>query len=91
MIEEVKAHVVLGKDAEDFLDSDLGRAILGMAKQDADAATDLFARVNASDISQVVEAQVQIRTAMRFAQYLVELITRGKEEFAAYKQQKEEN
>jgi hypothetical protein len=61
----------VGKDAEDFRESDLGKVILGMAKQDLDAAVERMARANLAE------------------QYLMELISRARETFDAYKQQKE--
>ena len=86
---EVKAHVLLGKDAEDFFESDLGRAVLGMAQQDQASAIQEMALVNLADGPKAVEAQVELRTTLRFERYLAELITRAREEFESYKQQKE--
>ena len=60
-----------------------------MAQQDQAAATHRMASVNVADIPQSVEAQVELRTTLRFERYLAELITRAREEFESYKQQKE--
>lgn len=90
-VDEVKAQVLIGKEAQDFLESDLGKVILGMAKQDMESAVEGFSSANAANTEQVIEAQVRVRVAMRFERYLVELITRGSEVFEAYKQQKQES
>lgn len=82
MKDEIKAQVIIGNDAEEFVDSELGRTVLGMAKQDVEAAVIAFAAADASNLSRIQELQLQVRLGQKFEQYLVELIQRGREALA---------
>lgn len=79
---EIEAQVLIGDDAEKFVETELGRTILGMAKQDVEAAVIAFADADASDLSKIRELQLQIRQGQKFERYLVELIQRGREALA---------
>lgn len=87
--EAIKVEVVAGNDAEDFVGSELGKIVLGMAEQDAKAVMQEFSEVDASDLSKVRDLQVRLKVALRFDSYLAELVTRGREAMEAYKQQQE--
>lgn len=79
MDDATKAEVMLGKEAEDFVHSQLCKAILGMAKQDADKVMHDFDRVDVTDQAKVIELKIELRAVKRFEQYLSELIIKGKE------------
>lgn len=83
--------VIIGNDAAEFVKSELGKIILGMAELDAKAAVDDLALADASDIPKIRELQLKLRVAKQFDRYLGELVIRGSEAFEAYKQQKEES
>lgn len=83
---ELKAQVLIGKDAEDFVESELGRTVLGMAKQDMEGAVLAFDKADINDPSKLIDLKVDIRVARRFEQYLIELITRGREAWEASKE-----
>jgi len=77
--DEIRAQVIIGNDAEEFVDSELGKTILGMAKQDEAAAVIAFDEVDPTDLKAVARIQQELRVARRFEQYLIELINRGRE------------
>lgn len=79
LTEEQKAHVKLGGDAEDFVKSELGQVILGMAKQDWEAAIDEFNNADITNQAKLIELKVKIRAAKQFEQYLSEIVIRGRE------------
>lgn len=83
--DEVRAQAIIGDDAEEFVQSELGRTVLGMAKQDLEAAIHEFDKAKVTDTERLMELKVEIRAAKRFEQYLVELITRGREALEAAK------
>lgn len=83
MNDDTRAQVIIGKDAEDFVESELGRTVLGMAKQDLEAAVLAFDKADISDPSKLLDLKVDLRVARRFEQYLIELIQRGREAWAA--------
>ena len=86
---ETKAQVLIGNDAEEFVESELGRTMLGMAEQDLKTAIIKFDECPISDNAKLMDLKVEIRACRRFEQYLTELITRGREAFEAHKQQQE--
>lgn len=85
MTPEERAQVITGVDAEEFVDSDLGKIVLGMAEQDLKEAIIAFDEIDITDRAKLLDLKVQIRTARRFDQYLAELIMRGREVAAANK------
>jgi hypothetical protein len=84
---EEQAQVVIGGEAEDFLESELGQVVLGMAKQDLEAAIIAFDEADATDQRRVLAIQQDVRVARKFKQYLVELIDRGRETYHASKRE----
>lgn len=85
--DEIKAQVIIGDDAETFVASELGQVVLGMAKQDIDAAALEYRDVDLKDDKKLRELQNRIWRATQFEAWLVELITRGREVLEATKQQ----
>jgi hypothetical protein len=73
------ASVTIGKDAEEFLASDLGRTILGMAEQEVTAATEKLKNVAPWRRRRIAELQNDIRRAESFKGWLVELIISGRQ------------
>lgn len=85
MSEELEAQILIGDKAEEFVASELGRTILGMAKQDADMALHRFDECDITDHTKLMDIKVELRVAQRFNRYLAELITRGREALEVYK------
>lgn len=83
MTDEQKAQIIIGDDAEIFKESELGRVVLGMARQDLEKAIHDFDACHLKDEARLLELKVEIRTAKRFEQYLDELMVRGREVLAA--------
>lgn len=87
MSEELKAQIIIGDDAETFVSSELGKTMIGMAKQDAESAMLAFGDADVNDPKLVAKIQQDYRVAKKFEQYLVELIQRGREALETFKQQ----
>ena len=77
MIELLFAEAVLGKDAEEFLGSELGRYILGRAEQEEKEAIDALAVVSSWRRNRIRELQAQVWRARSVKQWLGELIQAG--------------
>ena len=77
MIELLFAEAVLGKDAEEFLGSELGRYILGRAEQEEKEAIDALALVSSWRRNRIRELQAQVWRARSVKQWLGELIQAG--------------
>lgn len=71
------AAAAIGKDAEEFVRSELGRTVLGMAKQDAAEAMNDLKKTSPFMFWKVQRLQNEIRIAEQFEKWLVEIITEG--------------
>jgi hypothetical protein len=76
------AQAVLGKDAEQFMASELGRTMLGIAQQEADAAMLELKRVYPWRRRRIGDLQAVIRRAESFETWLRELFVRGQQAVA---------
>lgn len=79
--ETLTAEVLIGDDAEAFLNSDLGRTILGIAELEAKAATEDLKSAKVTDPDRLRELQNIIWRSEKFKQWLGELVDRGRQAF----------
>lgn len=79
MTDEEKAQILIGDDAEEFVKSELGRTILGMAEQECISAALEMQDADLTDLKKMREIQNRIWRTQRFKDWLVELITKGRE------------
>lgn len=77
------ASAAIGKDAEQFMKSELGRTLIGMARQDAAEAMEKLKTVWSWRTRRIRELQNQITQAERFEHYLIELAVRGQQSMQA--------
>ena len=73
------AEAVLGRDAEEFVTSELGQTMIGMAQQEVDEATYKLQRVHPWRTRRIRELQNEIWRAQSFQSWLVELAERGQQ------------
>lgn len=90
-LEQLSAEVEIGEAARDFVASDLGRTVLGMAKQEVDAAMIEFADADPSDLAKLRTLQIKVKFGLTFEQWLTELITRGNEALEVYRHHEQKN
>lgn len=83
-IEQICAEAEIGEAARQFLDSELGKCISGMAKQETDMAMLEFADVDPSDLAKVRAIQLRVKFGLSFNDWLVELINKGNEALEAF-------
>lgn len=79
----------LGEEARKFLESDLGKCLLGMALQEADLAKDALSKVDPSDFKKITELQNTVRLYQSFKDWLGELVDEGNSALEIFKQQKD--
>ena len=77
--ETMVAEALIGDDAEAFFRSDLGKTIIGLAKQEADLAYAALKTTNPTDQDKIRELQNAIWRSERFEQWLGELISNGEQ------------
>jgi fumarate hydratase class II len=86
--DELVAAAELGDEAKRFLESDLGRCILGIAKQEAELANDKYKAVDPEDAKAIRAIQNEVWRAESFEQWLLELFSRGENALQAFIQQR---
>jgi hypothetical protein len=72
------AEAMLGRDAKDFFTSELGRYMLGCAKQDMESAYEKLKTVSPWRRNRIRDLQNEVRVAEQFILYIRDLILRGK-------------
>ena len=84
------AEAEIGEEAKRFLDSDLGKAVMGIAAQNVEAARISLGEVNPDDKKLILTLQNEIKLGNRFRQYVVELFQSGEAAKNIYRQQTQE-
>jgi len=79
MSQELFAEAMIGRDAEEFLKSDIGNYLLGCADQEIDEAMHELKNVHPWRTRKIKELQNKIWRAESFKQWLAELIIRGQQ------------
>lgn len=90
--DELIAEAEIGEDARKFVESDLGKILLGMAQQQVAAAQEELETVDPSDTKKVVTLQNQAKNGRNFEAWLAELISKGEQALIVWREkQKEDN
>lgn len=82
------AEAEIGEEARKFIESDLGRTLVGMAQQEILSAQIALGTVDPDDKKAIVALQNQIWRGEQFEQWLKELVSRGNDAMNAYVQQR---
>lgn len=86
-LEALVAEAELGEKAREFLEGDLGKYLLGVARQEAQVAKDALAEVDPSNPAKIRELQNHIWRADQFGAWLRELVANGENAMAIYVEQ----
>lgn len=81
--EALYAEAVLGRDAEEFFSSDMGRYLIGRAQLEAQEAMEQLKKVSTWRRRRIQELQNKIWRAESIEAWLVELVSSGKAAEAA--------
>lgn len=73
------AEVMLGKDAEEFLNTDLGRFLLARAEEEERMALEALGTVWPWRRRRIAELQTRLWRARSFKRWLADLITAGRQ------------
>ena len=84
------AEAEIGEATRFFLDSEVGKCLLGIAEQEERAALLKLADVDPNDAKAVIALQNEVWRARSFAGWLVELVNRGNNALEVYKHGKME-
>lgn len=83
------AEAVIGDEAKNFIESDLGKTILGMIEQDIALATAKYREVDPTDSKTVRDIQNEVWRAETFKSYLLQLFQRGEQAIHVFAQQRD--
>lgn len=78
MTEDDAKAVILGLDCQAFLDSQVGRYVMGTFEERANDAMTAFAFADLNDHRRLVELQVDVRNYVTFAKLIDDAIQTGK-------------
>ena len=76
---EIIAEAMLGKDAEEFIQSDIGRYLVGCADQEIEEAVTLLKTVAPWRMRRIRELQNRIYRAESFKTWMYELVIKGRQ------------
>lgn len=89
MNDELIAVAELGDEAKRFLESDLGKCLLGMAQQEVMLAQEKLEIVSPTDVEAIRVLQNQAQLGRQFEQWLLELLDKGESALAVFKQERD--
>ena len=79
MSQELFAEAILGRDAEDFVQSDIGKYLIGCAEQEAQEAMEQLKHVYSWRRRKIMELQNKIWRAESVQSWIAEIIIKGKQ------------
>lgn len=82
---ELIAEAVIGDEARQFLESELGRTVLGIADQEIENARLAMELVDPHDAKAMMKLQNEIALGRRFKGWLIELINKGENALEVYR------
>lgn len=88
---ELIAEALIGDEAKKFLESDLGKCLVGMAEHESQLAMEALATVNPTDVNAIERLQNRVALGRQFPAFLQELITRGDQALMEWKQNESQN
>ena len=77
-VNALKAEAILGKDAEEFIQSELGRYIIGRVDQEREEAVQKLTKTFAWRRDRIRDLQNQIWRCDTFKSWLADMVIRGK-------------
>lgn len=89
MSDELIAEAEIGEEARKFLESDLGKVLVGFAEQEVLSAQIALETVSPNDANAVQSLQFQAKFGRSFKGWLGELVSRGNAAMEAFKQQRD--
>jgi hypothetical protein len=88
MTDLLMAEAVLGRDAQEFLSTDLGRYIVGRAAQEKAEAQEKLSRVSPWRRNRIRQLQNEVWRAESVVGWLAELVNSGQQAEAALEEQR---
>lgn len=87
--DEMIADAELGEEARNFIESDLGKILMGMADQERAFAREELETVDPNAVIKITELQNRAKLGKYFTEWILELLDKGESALQVYKQQQE--
>ncbi len=88
---ELIAEACIGDEARQFLESDLGRTVMGIAEQGVENARLAMEVVDPHDAKAMMKLQNEIALGRRFKGWMIELLNRGENALQVWEHRKTDN
>lgn len=88
-IDELVASAELGEQAKLFLESELGKVLIGLAHNEIELAREAMDDVDPADTKAITELQNKIKVGKWFTQWLLELVQDGEQSISVFAQQRD--
>ena len=88
--DQLIAEAELGEQARLFLDSELGKVMVGLADQEVLLAQELLGEVDPTNTKEITKLQNDIKVGRWFTKWLNELVAAGDQAISVFNQQKDE-
>ena len=85
--DELVAEAEIGEQAREFLESELGKTLLGMAQQEVLLAQEALEVIDPTETEKIRALQNQAKVGRHFEGWLKELITKGENALNVWRQQ----
>lgn len=89
-MDDVEAEIVMGEEAARFMDSPIGRYVMGCAEQEIKLASRELIDADIKDEKAMRAIQLRMALGAKFEDWIVDLINRGAEARVAREQGKQE-
>ena len=83
------AEAELGEESRKFMESDLGKVLLGLARQETGLAQIALETVDPNEKSKIVQLQNQAWLGRKFEEWLLDLVDKGESAMNVFRQQQE--
>jgi hypothetical protein len=84
--DELIAEAEIGDEAKKFVESPLGKTLIGMAQQEVALAQEALEEVDPSDTEKIRALQNKAKVARNFESWLSELISKGENALNVWRQ-----
>jgi hypothetical protein len=86
-MDELIAEAEIGDESRKFLESDLGKTLIGMAEQEILLAQEALETIDPTKTEEIRSLQNQAKIARNFQQWLTELVDKGNNALNVWRQQ----
>lgn len=85
--DQLAAEAILGEEASRFMASELGRLVLGLARQEVDQAVEELLTADPADVKAIRAIQLRAHLGAKFEEWLKSIVSDGEQSLQAFRSQ----